>query len=100
MTLTVPPMLLSSLLFAVGEAAPLETNPFHYAVTQGGLLAVVLVLLYFQRQNEKDRAAKSQERTDSLMSILEKSSDAHVANALAVGRLADAIGELRAEMRK
>lgn len=100
MTLTVPPMLLSSVLFAAGELAPTEANPFHYAVTQGGLLAVVLVLLYYQRQNEKDRASKSQDRTDTLMNIIEKSTDAHVANALALQQLAAAIGELRSDLRK
>lgn len=93
MTLATHTMVLSGLLFAVGEAVPVtdETGLVRYAVTQGGLLAVVLVLLYFQRQNEKDRASRAQDRIDTLVGIVEKSSDAHVANAVAIQRLATAV---------
>lgn len=89
--MTLPPMVAAGLLFAVGEMPTDETGLVRYAVTQGGLLAVVLVLLYFQRQNEKDRLVRSQDRIDTLMAIVEKSSDAHVANAIAIQQLAAAV---------
>lgn len=92
-----PTVILSTTLFALGEVAtPTDgLGLIQTGLQQGGLLAVVLVLLYFQRQNEKEKAARSQESISTLIGIVEKASDSQVANALAIQRLATAVENLR-----
>lgn len=78
-------------IVAVVEAIPVTPdNIVDKALTQGGLLVVVLLLLIWQRQDAKARADKKDDQITTLVSIAERSAVAAEANVGASRSNADA----------
>jgi hypothetical protein len=94
--------LTATLLFATLE--PVlggETDLPRYAITQGGLLAVVLVLLWYIRELHKQRDGASDQTIESLTSIvaetnvsMQKNISVGEAQEKAIDRLAHAVERL------
>jgi hypothetical protein len=90
----------SLLIFALG-VEPVSFNEFDLyqrALTQGGLLIVVLVLLYFQRRDGQAKHRENSGKIELLTDIAERSAVASEkaaaageANAYALNRLSAAV---------
>lgn len=75
----------SALVIATLEPA-LESDPFRYSITQGGLLAVVLVLLWYIRNRHRDELAQEKDRTAAAES--------------SIATLIELVGDTKATMQK
>lgn len=91
-------VLASAVIFAAAEPALSEFDLTRYAITQGGLLIVVLVLMYWQRIDNKNKHRENQDKISILTAIAERSAVASTAsaaassaNATAINRLASAV---------
>lgn len=107
-TLTLAGSLFAFLLEPLAAANGGEENLIHYGITQGGLLAVVLVLIYLRQQDIKQQREDNEKRHEdnlSKISILtdiaarsaaagETSASAGRENASAIQRLAAAVERL------
>jgi hypothetical protein len=88
------PLLLTGTLIATALEPTLgETDPFRYALTQGGLLVVVLVLLLYISQKHKSELADEKGRTEE-----ERRRTEHAEKASEV--LVALVGETNAAMQK
>jgi len=63
---------------------PTDFDTLRYAMTQGGLLAVALVLLYVYRRDVLNQVARKDERLDYLAQMVQ-------ANTAAMERMASAV---------
>lgn len=88
------------LLFALAEPTAADGEFIRYAITQGGLLAVVLVLLWYIRQqhtatvDDKDRQINEKDnRLDVITTLVSN-------NTIAMTKSADAINTLARTVEK
>jgi hypothetical protein len=99
--LSIATMLLASTMETVGT----EPDLVKYGITQGGLLAVVMVLLFFYRRDflgEKDRLEREKERAAEKAELATAKTDAKTdvlmrlvsENTVAMSRSVDAIRQL------
>lgn len=88
---------LGVVLFAQGVMEPLAAQPdlVRYAVTQGGLLAVVLVLIWSIRVDAK----RKDERLDVMTALVASSTAADVRASETLDRLAHAVENLERRHR-
>lgn len=101
--ITHTPFLAVSLILATVEPAVFgDADTVRYAITQGGLLAVVLVLLYMMRKDAERREALLQEKAAVLTDLvrantaaLTHTTDALTASQLATDRLSKVVDNLR-----
>lgn len=95
------PALVFTILFAALSpeiTAPEETNIWRYAITQGGLLVVVLVLFWYIRQMHQARLDDKEEKLQVMISVvsevkvaLTRSVDSGATQAKSIEGLARAI---------
>lgn len=95
-------LLASSLIVATVEPMLGEFDTVRYAITQGGLLAVVLVLLWMMRKDYKRREVKAEEKAVVLTDLVRANTAAltHTTDALrasqeATDRLTIVVDHLR-----
>lgn len=91
---------MSVLFMAAIESAGVPADPdlTRYAITQGGLLAVVMVLLYFYRKDFRAQIADQDERLEVMTGLvianttaMTKAASASEANEKAAHRLSRAL---------
>jgi uncharacterized protein YggE len=95
-------MLAGTLIIATAETIAGDIDLTRYAITQGGLLAVVLVLIYMMRRDAQRREAKGEEKATVLTDLvrantaaLTRAADATQAQQEATDRLAVVVDHLR-----
>lgn len=95
-------MLAGTLIVATVEPVLGEPDVVRYAITQGGLLAVVLVLIYMMRRDFQRREAKGEEKAVILTELvrantaaLTHTTDALIASQQATERLSRVVDHLR-----
>lgn len=105
-TIAMLPMLAGTLIVAAVEPAMGDPDTLRYAITQGGLLAVVLVLLYMMRKDSQRREALLEERAAVLTDLvrantaaLTHTTDALIASQQATERLTVVVDHLRDRRR-
>jgi hypothetical protein len=92
--------LAASLFFAAGEPfASGDGDLVRYALTQGGLLAVVLVLLWFYRRDSRRIASDKNVKIDVLIAIVQNSTAALTRNAEGAAAVARALENLERRHR-
>lgn len=64
-------MLAGTLIIATAEPIVGDIDMTRYAITQGGLLAVVLVLIYIMRMDAQRREAKGEEKAAVLIDLVQ-----------------------------
>lgn len=78
-----------------GKGAPaMNEELFKYAVTQGGLVVVCLVMFYVTRRDNAKKAAEDKDVKEILVAIVKENTQALTANSVTTERLARAV-ELR-----
>lgn len=80
----------TALVLVVAAMEPVmttETDLFRYAVTQGGLLAIVLVLLWFYRRDFLSMKARDDETIATLVSLVKENTAETVKSAAASERV-------------
>lgn len=86
---------LTSMLLATSvESVTAEPDMLRYAITQGGLLAVVLVLLWSYRRDFLRIQTKDDEKIALLMSLVSDNRVAMERNVEATERLSKAVDKL------
>lgn len=80
--------------FAVDAASPESTDLMRYAITQGGLLAVVLVLLWSYRKDTLSVLHEQEDRLKVLTDLVTQSTGALMKSADASERMARAVENL------
>lgn len=95
-------MLAGTLILATVEPVLGDFDTVRYAITQGGLLAVVLVLLWMMRGDFRRREAKAEEKANVLTDLvrantaaLTHTTDALIASQQATDRLTIVVDHLR-----
>lgn len=82
------------LVFATMEPGLEQVDLVKYAVTQGGLFAVVVVLLFFYRRDFKRFQEKDEEKVALLLQIVTNNATVLNSNVEATHRLARAVENL------
>lgn len=95
-------MLAGSLIIATVEPVLGDQDPVRYAISQGGLLAVVCVVLFFYRRDFLKAAEKQAEEKSVLMDLVRANTaalahmtDALIASQQATERLSGVVDKLR-----
>lgn len=78
------------MIAAAVEPVASDTDLLRYSVTQGGLLAVVLVLLWSIKNNRDEQTAKKDETIALLVGLVTKATEALMRSGEADVRLAEA----------
>ena len=87
-------LITGTLILATMEPALEQVDMVKYAVTQGGLLAVVLVLLFFYRRDFKRFQEKDEEKIDLLVQLMTNNATTMARSVDAMHRLAKAVEHL------